>query len=56
MGKIKLNECLGVLESRGSKEIKHFVQTLVSEGLSKPAVVGRLVERYGQSILINKSS
>jgi len=42
-------------ESRGSKEIKHFVQTLVSEGLSKSAVVGRIVERYGQSILINKS-
>ena len=43
-------------ELKGSKEIKQFVQTLVSEGLSKSAVVGRLVERYGQSILINKSS
>jgi len=42
-------------ESRGSKEIKQFVQTLIREGLSKSAVVGRIVERYGQSILINKS-
>ena len=43
-------------ELRGSKEIKQFVQTLVDEGLSKSEAVGRLVERYGQRILINRSS
>lgn len=43
-------------ESRGSKEIKQFVQTLVDEGLSKSAVVGRVVEKYGQAVLIRNSS
>ncbi len=41
---------------KGSKEIKAFVQTLVGEGLSRSEALGRLVEKYGQSILIAKSS
>jgi len=43
-------------ELRGSKEIKHFVQTLVDEGLLKSEVVGRVVEKYGQAVLIRNSS
>ena len=43
-------------ELKGSKEIKQFVQTLVGEGLSRSEALGRLVEKYGQSILITKSS
>ncbi len=41
---------------KGSKEIKAFVQTLVGEGLSRSEALGRLVEKYGQSVLIDKSS
>jgi hypothetical protein len=43
-------------ELKGSKEIKAFVQTLVGEGLSRSEALGRLVEKYGQSILIANSS
>jgi|GEM_PF-3404696 len=43
-------------ELKGSKEIKAFVQTLVGEGLSRSEALGRLVEKYGQSVLIDKSS
>lgn len=43
-------------ELKGSKEIKAFVQTLVGEGLSRSEALGRLVEKYGQSVLIAKSS
>lgn len=43
-------------ELKGSKEIKAFVQTLVGEGLSRSEALGRLVEKYGQNILIAKSS
>jgi cytochrome c-type biogenesis protein CcmH/NrfF len=42
-------------ELKGSKEIKAFVQTLVGEGLSRSEALGRLVEKYGQDILIKKS-
>ena len=41
---------------KGSKEIKAFVQTLVGEGLSRSEALGRLVEKYGQSVLKAKSS
>jgi hypothetical protein len=41
---------------KGSKEIKAFVQTLVDEGLSRSEALGRLVEKYGQSVLKAKSS
>ncbi len=41
---------------KGSKEIKAFVQTLVGQGLSRSEALGRLVEKYGQSILLAKSS
>jgi len=43
-------------EPRGSKEIKQFVQVLVDEGLSKTEVIGRVIERYGQAILIKKNA
>lgn len=43
-------------ELKGSKEIKAFVQTLVGEGLSRSEALGRLVEKYGQSVLIAKNS
>lgn len=43
-------------ELKGSKEIKAFVQALVGEGLSRSEALGRLVEKYGQNILIAKSS
>ncbi len=43
-------------ELKGSKEIKAFVQTLVDEGLSRSEALGRLVEKYGQDVLIAKSS
>lgn len=43
-------------EPRGSKEIKQFVQRLVNQGLSKPKVIERVVEKYSQDILIKKSS
>lgn len=43
-------------ELKGSKEIKAFVQTLVGEGLSRSEALGCLVEKYGQSVLIAKSS
>jgi cytochrome c-type biogenesis protein CcmH/NrfF len=43
-------------ELKGSKEIKAFVQTLVGEGLSRSEALGRLVEKYGQSVLIARSS
>jgi cytochrome c-type biogenesis protein CcmH/NrfF len=43
-------------ELKGSKEIKAFVQALVGEGLSRSEALGRLVEKYGQGILIAKSS
>ena len=42
-------------EIKGSKEIKQFVQALIDEGLSKKDAIGRLVEKYGQDILIKKS-
>ena len=42
-------------ELKGSKEIKAFVQTLVGEGLSRSEAIGRLVEKYGQGILIKKN-
>ncbi len=42
-------------EIKGSKEIKAFVQTLVGEGLSRSEALGRLVEKYGQDILIKTS-
>ncbi len=42
-------------ELKGSKEIKAFVQTLVGEGLSRSEALGRLIEKYGQDILIKKS-
>ncbi len=42
-------------ELKGSKEIKAFVQTLVGEGLSRSEALGRLVEKYGQGVLIKKS-
>ncbi len=43
-------------ELKGSKEIKAFVQTLADQGLSRSEALGRLVEKYGQSILIANSS
>ncbi len=42
-------------ELKGSKEIKAFVQALVGEGLSRSEALGRLVEKYGQDILIKKA-
>ncbi len=42
-------------ELKGSKEIKAFVQTLVGEGLSRSEALGRLIEKYGQDILIKTS-
>ncbi len=42
-------------ELKGSKEIKAFVETLVGEGLSRSEALGRLVEKYGQDILIKTS-
>ena len=42
-------------ELKGSIEIKAFVQTLVGEGLSRSEALGRLIEKYGQDILIKKS-
>ncbi len=43
-------------ELKGSKEIKAFVQTLVGEGLSRSEALGRLVEKYGQGVLIAEGS
>ncbi len=42
-------------ELKGSREIKKFVKALIDEGLSKRDAIGRLVEKYGQDILIKKS-
>ncbi|NIM57986.1 MAG: hypothetical protein GTO16_03455 [Candidatus Aminicenantes bacterium] len=53
--KMKLSPCT-CEEVRGSKEIKAYVQELVEQRLLKSEVMERLVERYGQAVLIKRSS
>ena len=43
-------------EQRGAQEIKAFVQMLVQQGISKPAITQRLVDKYGEGILIKRIS
>lgn len=43
-------------EPRGSKEIKMFVRELVNQGLSKPEVIERAVEKYSKDILKEEGS
>lgn len=42
-------------EQRGSQEIKRFVLVLVQEGISKPEIIKRLIEKYTEAILIKKA-
>jgi len=39
-------------ERRGAQEIRRFVQVLVQEGVSRPEIINRLIEKYTEAILI----
>jgi len=42
-------------ERRGAQEIRSFVQALVQEGVSRPEIIKRLIEKYSEAILIKKT-
>ncbi|MFQ6082061.1 MAG: CYCXC family (seleno)protein [Candidatus Aminicenantia bacterium] len=39
---------------RGADEMKRFIQSRVDEGLTKSIILDKVVERYGQAVLIKK--
>lgn len=52
--KMELSPCT-CDEQRGSQEIRGFVHVLVQEGVSKPEIIKRLIEKYTEAILIKKA-
>jgi cytochrome c-type biogenesis protein CcmH/NrfF len=42
-------------EKRGAQEIRSFVQALIQQQISRPEIINRLVEKYGETILIKKT-
>jgi cytochrome c-type biogenesis protein CcmH/NrfF len=52
--KMELSPCT-CDEQRGSQEIRRFVQILVQEGVSRPEIIKRLIEKYTEAILIKKA-
>ena len=42
-------------ERRGAQEIRSFVQILVQEGVSRPEIIKRLIEKYTEAILIKRT-
>lgn len=42
-------------ERRGAQEIRSLVQVLVQEGVSRPEIIKRLIEKYTEAILIKRT-